>query len=937
MQKWWCASTIAVAIAAMVPAAAQAGEVPINRPSPDWITIAPLPAAPAAENDGLSLLVMDAQQRFDGGEAWSYSDNAVKVASPEVLGQLATIALQWSPDKGDLIVHEVSILRGTEKIDLITSGPGFVVLRREENLEQRQLSGSLTATMAPQGLRVGDILRVRYSTTAKDTALSGRVQSALGLAAAPMRAGFGRIRVIWPSAENVHWQALAEGVTAKPATHGGVTELVQTLPLPKQTEMPGDAPMRFRHSPLIEFSSFADWADVSKVMAPLYATDGLIADGSALAQEADRIAATEATPIGRAQAALQLVQDKVRYLAVFMNGGNYVPQKPVETWSLRYGDCKAKTLLLLSLLRRLGVEAEPVLASSQLGDLVAQRLPSAAAFDHVLVRAVIGGESLWLDGTASGDRMEDIRDTPPFRSVLPLRMAGSGLIPIATHPDGRAAVEMLVNADESTSPDLPSVYDATIVLRGQPASAVSLMLGRIDASQQTEFARGLLTKFFGEGQFNGVAITADAKAASATIKAHGITSTPWSWDERQMRRSLGMIAKDFNFEPNRAKTEWSAVPVATGDPFGVRYQLNLRLPAQGRGYSIEAGDAVAQDVAGSHAVRTIKLDGGLLTVEERLDTTGGEIPVSQIAAERDKAELFKSRVPRLIAPPGVLRLWNLPATDPAGSTQLAAARAAYAKVIAEDPKQATAWQARANFLAGIHDRKGAVADLDKAIAIAPDKNLLLQRAGLYVQLGNLPAALADAAKARELDPSDPETNGVLARMRAENGDLAGAITLLDSRIALGGDNRDAYREAKAGLIGEFGDPAQALAILDTMLAEKPGRPSLLNSRCWVKGTRSVAVDSALPDCTRAIELMSQSFAALDSRSVVWFRQGRFADALTDLDAVLAQVPGLAASRFMRGVVLGRLGRKPEAAADLAIARAIDPVVEKTYARFGITP
>ncbi|MFZ8278353.1 transglutaminase domain-containing protein, partial [Staphylococcus aureus] len=82
-----------------------------------------------------------------------------------------------------------------------------------------------------------------------------------------------------------------------------------------------------------------------------------------------------------------LVQDEIRYLFEGMNGGNYVPQKPADTWTRRYGDCKAKTLLLLALLRAMDIEAEPVAASMNLSGLVAQRLPSAGAFDHVLVRA----------------------------------------------------------------------------------------------------------------------------------------------------------------------------------------------------------------------------------------------------------------------------------------------------------------------------------------------------------------------------------------------------------------------------------------------------------------------------------------------------------------------------------------------------------------------
>src|SRR6185437_5165683 len=98
-------------------------------------------------------------------------------------------------------------------------------------------------------------------------------------------------------------------------------------------------------------------------------------------QEVAKIRARETDPKRRAAAALSLVQDRVRYFANGMNGGNYVPQSPDKTWALGYGDCKAKTLLLLAILHELGIDAEPVLASIGAGDLVEVRLPAPEAFN----------------------------------------------------------------------------------------------------------------------------------------------------------------------------------------------------------------------------------------------------------------------------------------------------------------------------------------------------------------------------------------------------------------------------------------------------------------------------------------------------------------------------------------------------------------------------
>src|SRR6185436_8602040 len=109
-------------------------------------------------------------------------------------------------------------------------------------------------------------------------------------------------------------------------------------------------------------------------------------------------------------------------------------QSPAKTWSVGYGDCKAKTLLLLALLHELGIEAEPVLANIGQGDLVATRLPAPAAFNHVLVHARVDGEDLWLDGTDRGSRVEDLTDPPPLRWVLPLREGGATLLQLPSRP-----------------------------------------------------------------------------------------------------------------------------------------------------------------------------------------------------------------------------------------------------------------------------------------------------------------------------------------------------------------------------------------------------------------------------------------------------------------------------------------------------------------------
>ena len=404
------------------------------------------------------------------------------------------------------------------------------------------------------------------STTAKDDALGGRAQALAEVIAAPAQIGEARILYSWPTSAAPQWKVLAQGLSANPTRKGVYTELSVQPARPETARNAGGCAAQFTRPPLIEVSTFEGWADVSKVFAPLYSTDGAIAPASPLAAEVASIMAAESTPLGRTQRALELVQDKIRYLAVGINGGNYVPQKPARTWEVRYGDCKAKTLLLLAMLRAMGIEAEPVLAHTSLGDFVPERLPSALAFNHVLVRATIAGEILWLDGTGTGSRLADIHDAPPFRHVLPVRSGGAQLIDIPANAIRTPLVDISVEADESASVELPSLFAATAVVRGNVAAMLTIAEAQLGEKERREMIARFFQGPLGEAQLSSARMTTDPASGTVTLTIRGVTSTLWARDGRIRKQDLGPNPRGLQFEPDRSRPAWRAIPVAAPGP-----------------------------------------------------------------------------------------------------------------------------------------------------------------------------------------------------------------------------------------------------------------------------------------------------------------------------------------------------------------------------------
>ncbi|MBR0553676.1 tetratricopeptide repeat protein [Sphingomonadaceae bacterium LXI357] len=915
---------------------ALASETPKYAPAPDWVVAAPPVDGAKLDDSSPILQTFDQQDRIENGTVWEYRDTAIRINSMQMLNQAGTVQLPWQPDQGDLIIHKAEIIRGDQHIDLLAKGAKFTVLHREQQMEKLMLDGVLTATMTVEGLRVGDVLRMVVSTTRKDGALGGNAQALMQLMAKPAPIRFARTRLTWPKTLDLHWKSLADGVEAKPVEKDGYEILDLPVPLPKEKDMPKDAPMRFHRVPLLEASTFGDWAQVSEVMAPLYATDGTIADGSDLAREVAKIEQASSDPKVRAAAALRLVQDKVRYLFKGMDGGNYEPQSPAKTWELRYGDCKAKSLLLLALLRKMGIEAEPVLANSKLGDLVAMRLPSAAAFDHVLIRAKVGGETLWLDGTRTGDRLADMTDTPNFDHVLPLRSDGAGLLAIQLHPDARPAVDVAIRYDQTAGLSLPTPYTIAVKLRGPLADMVHSAETQNDEDKNEQMVESIISDYIDGGVMTDHSVDYDADAAVATVHASGIVGSPWNKKDNRYQIGLDHVVSGFTFDVDRAKQDWRDIPVNMGGPSSLVVHTSVALPDKGKGFAFEGDRTLPQEIATTHFSRTATIEDGVMKVDEKSLSAGGELPVEDIAATRAALAKANANLLRGVAPADYAARWAEVQQDRADG-RLDALKAAYAKAIEKEPDDAQSYLNRAYFRSQVFDWKGAIADYDKAIALNATADNYLSRAAIRSMLGEHEAAVKDIEAARKLEPGAAGPVLQLAGVYSDMGQPDKALALLDEQLASGGDDKSNLITQKAEVLARAGRPQDAIAAVDAMIAKKPGNTQLLNQRCWVKGTTSTDLPSALKDCTKAIELAESPAGQLDSRAMVYFKMDRYDDALADLNAALNLVPDLPASMFLRGVIRLRQGDKKAGEADLSAARLMSPRIDERYAKYGVKP
>ncbi|MCW3848692.1 DUF3857 domain-containing protein [Sphingomonas sp. LB-2] len=915
---------------------AHAGDKVLYQAAPDWVTPAPPIDGTKLNGSSPMFILFDQQQRMStDGQVWGYANLATRMSSPQMLTAAGTITLPWSPEKGDLIIHTVEIIRGTEHIDLIKAGQRFNVLQREQMLERAMLNGLLTATLPVEGLRVGDVLHISFSITQKDPVLGGNFQTVMPLLPEQIRVNYGRVRLLWPKAMDLHWRTYVKDPVTQTGDTGDYRELTLTMPLPKQPEVPGDAPMRFQRPSIIEATDFGSWGAVAARMTPLFSSEGKIAPGSPLAAEVAKIAKATPDPRLRTAMALRLVQDEIRYLFRGMDDGNYVPQTPAQTWELRFGDCKAKTMLLVAMLRALGIEADAALTSMSAGDLLPQRLPMPGAFDHVITRAVIGGDVLWLDGTANDARLADLNDVPPFRYALPLRAGVTDLVALPMRANARPDADVTVEIDQRAGIGFTAPFTVTAKMRGGMTSMVRMATASMESEQANSMIDILVMPYVFGGTVVDRKMSYDEESGVTTITASGYVDMSWTKDGEHYKVGLDTVLDGFNFTPDRARAAWKDIPVTTGEFANKRVRVVLRLPDGGRGFTLEGDQTLPPVLAGMQLARSTAMADGVITIEDRAVTGVAEIVPADIPAARQQVTRAKARILRASAPidsppnwQTVEALRRAKAFDPV--------LAMFAKRIANKPDDAETYTARAVFNMTIYDRKAALPDIDKAIEIAPSAELYLQRSILRSALGNDAGAIDDARAALDLDPGLGRGVTQLTDLLAENGGLEEALAMVSERVENGGKEKNFYLIQQALLLSRGGRVPEGLALLDAALTTDPRDPWLLNNRCWIKATMKIDLEGALKDCTLGIELADNPANIVDSRAMVYYRMGRIDEALAELDAALKQDPNQAASLFMRGVIRRERGDK-RGDADLAAARLISPRIDREYAHYGIKP
>ena len=710
-----------------------------------------------------------------GDPVVTYIRQASRVNDQVALSAAGRVGIGFVPDYQRVVLHTLRIWRdGVAHDQLPTVDVRF--LQRENGLEQNLYSGVVTASMLINDVRVGDIVELAYSLIGTNPVF-GRRYSGVADWDQGWVVALRRVTLQTPVDRSVAWktQGGSGRSIANPTDVVRNGMRIRTFeernlePIKPEAQVPnGYALGRW-----LQFSEFANWNEVATWAESLFD-----APEPADASRAALIAQFKALPTEeeRAVAALEFVQSQIRYFSVSIGTSSHRPASPATVLARRYGDCKDKSLLLITLLADLGIHAEPVLARA--GNRVGfdDWLPTPLAFDHVFVVATVddghGGARWWLDPTRLGQHGK----------LATMGQAHDGIEVLVASRDTRGLGRVMVPnrrelADNEVVEELavekldgPGRLVVDRVVNGVAAETLRVLFGgvaqdRLETGMNTEMAKRYPgARLVDPPKIDDDRIDNRVRMHYAFTIPAPLAATDGAWVVKFVPDNVRVFAMPPEGDPNVKRQ----APVALANPVSAAYRFELHLPDT---VSVMSNDAAGRVTDAYFDVTTERsFRGNHAIAAMRVETLRTSIAADDIAKTR--TDILK--LDRLMPTSFVVRK-----ADVRDSGFLGIGHQDLATTLKRRQESIVT-----RITATLKSGRLSGNDLSHAYC---------ERGAASLSLGQTTEALADADKAIEVDPDSPDMLVCRGEIRVGARRYAAAIDDLSRAVVMGAESGRAYQ------------------------------------------------------------------------------------------------------------------------------------------------
>ncbi|WP_439697599.1 DUF3857 domain-containing protein [Mucilaginibacter sp. AW1-7] len=405
-------------------------------PKPGWLSVCkPYDQRPSARTIEKGYFFALFEQQVHVELQANYHHVIKEIVSETGIQNASQVNVSFDPSFQRLDFHNIIVWRNNKPINRLNVS-AFKVIADEQDLSNFIYQGSYSALLILDDIRKGDRIEYSYTLTGRNPIFNGRFcddiafqwyqpiahQYTVLIASAQRKLNFKAINAI-PKV------AISQTAGLKRYEYEGFQ-----VPPARDDE---NQPAWYESRPRVQISEFNGWAGV--VNWALSINPAAINIKGELAQRIAEIKAkTGNDQVKYFREAVKTVQNEVRYMGIEMGQYSHKANNPEKVFKQRYGDCKDKSLLLVSMLKADGIDAAMVLVNSSVRAHIEDYLPTYYAFDHAVVTANVQGKQVWVDATIDyqGGSGTDIY-FPNYGKGLVLRAGDTSLTTIPQSKTGK--------------------------------------------------------------------------------------------------------------------------------------------------------------------------------------------------------------------------------------------------------------------------------------------------------------------------------------------------------------------------------------------------------------------------------------------------------------------------------------------------------------------
>ena len=407
-------------------------------PTPAWVKNLSLSDTKIVEdNVGYQYLLIDLQENLIKQALFRHY--AIKILNSEGVQSMSDISVSYDPKYQKLEFHKIVIIRDGSEIDKLKAAT-IQNIQRETNMERSLYDGSMSAIVNLSDVRAGDIIEYSFSITGFNPVNKGNYGTSFyHQYTSPVNQIYNRL--ITDDKKPINYKLYDGADKPKIESINNQTEYSWEINGLDYKLYDNNVPYWYEDQKKVSFSTFSSWNDVVNWALPLYNSSN---SGIILNNSNEEVISEE----GKILKAIRLVQDDVRYLGFESGTSAYKPNDPKKVFNQRYGDCKDKSLLLVTLLREQGIDAYPVFVNTSIQNEIIKRLPSNTVFDHCIVNLEFEGKQYFIDPTLSnkGGNLEHF-STPNYKKGLRIKNGESDLIEIKGSNTSEVTINETITVD----------------------------------------------------------------------------------------------------------------------------------------------------------------------------------------------------------------------------------------------------------------------------------------------------------------------------------------------------------------------------------------------------------------------------------------------------------------------------------------------------------